>query len=206
MSLRRALKKPNSESLTKIITSRVLEMTRCIKLATLNIHCYLSNFLRTKTDEEIDAYFGRFTDKNLFNDFFFGVCWTERSGYELYPEIKTLCDRYGVRAPKIAENTGNLVNYASQTYFTNFKNNIWQHAYQRLKRFFSMHTCDKDMIYDTLHFLFNTDSDKIPNENLIEAIRIQLKPMRFGNGKGYFHGMNSSKWFKYVPVYMRLQK
>lgn len=49
-------------------------------------------------------------------------------------------------------------------------------------------------------------STKTPTENIIEAIRTELRPIRFGDGNGCSFGMEGLlRTFKYVSLLMRLQ-
>lgn len=173
MSLRRGLKDENKDKIREIITTRVLEMTKCSKLAALNVHCHFNHLLRTKSDVEIHTYFDRVIDRNFFDDFYRGVTLAghneldiENSGYILYLPISRMCQTYGVRAPNI-EGFGNIVNFASQMFSTNFKNNIWMHAKTRIKRICYAHSRDKQAVNATMHYLFFKKSRKRPNENIL---------------------------------------
>lgn len=202
-----------SEVLKNVITSRVCITTKCIKLAALNIHCTLSDIVQNQTDHQINEYFGQYVDRNFFDDFFRGIEWigrdpveVENSGYILHRRINSLCQNYNV-TPVTIRSFSNIINYASQTYHTNFKNNIWMHAKSRIKMFCKAHNRNKKIVNDTVHYLFYTNSTKIPNAQIINAIRRDLRPNQFNidNEKGYFMNINSSKWFTFVPMFMRLQ-
>lgn len=211
MSLNRGLRSEIvNDPFKNAIENRVLIMTKCIILAALNIHCFLSHLLATESDDVVTEYFTQIIDKNFFKDFYRGVTWIgqddeaiRNSGFKLHLPISHMCRRYNVTAPDLT-GFGNIVQYAFQMYYTNFYNNIWMHARSRMKKFCKAHQNDKEIVKDTLHYLFYTTSDRTPDPNIIERIRTELRPIGFGDGKGYFFGMEK-KWFKYVPLFMRLQ-
>lgn len=73
MSLKCGLKAENDGgkiTLKEIVTTRVLEMTNCEKLASLNVRCYLSHLIKTKSDEEVNEYLDRVIDRKFFDDFY----------------------------------------------------------------------------------------------------------------------------------------
>lgn len=91
MSFRKGLK---NNDLKEIITVRVLEMSKAIKLASLNVHLHFSDIMKYKSDAEIDEFFKQYVDKIFFNDCFHGVrCIGEENaqnmGYYLHHSIDT---------------------------------------------------------------------------------------------------------------------
>lgn len=209
MSLRRACKDPE---LTKKIGEWSIEMTKCSKLATLNIHCELNQILQSGDNSAIDKFFGQFVDKNFFVDYFRGTQMIgvnpQYSGYTLNEKVRQLCLKYLIEAPVIGS-FGNVVEYAAQKQWTNMQTNICYHAKSRIKKFIVIHqhlfNLDKTAINDTLHYLFYSTSEKLPDPRIITAIEEKLRPVNFGSGKGYFYGIQS-KWFQYVPLFWRLQR
>lgn len=83
-------------------------------------------------------------------------------------------------------------------------NSVCVYAYTRIRKFFYAQTRSMKRIYGTLHFLFNFNTEKTPDATLINAIKRELNPVDFGDGRGYFNDMQS-KWYRYVLM-LALQK
>lgn len=213
MSLRKGLKCDDQHVKAKITTAiehRVLTMTKCFILAALNIHCFLSDLIAMENDDKVTAYFTQVIDKNFFKDFFRGTTWIgqddstiRNSGFNLHLPINHMCRRYGITAPDLT-GFGNIVQYMFQMYFTNFKNNIWMHGYSRMNRFCKAHQHQAKLVKDTMHYLFKKNSNKMPDPHIIAQIQTCLRPIKFGDGRGYFVDIEAS-WWKFVPLFMRLQ-
>lgn len=60
---------PEHARVHQIIENLVVEMTKCAKLASLNIHFKFCDAL-TKTEDEIDAYFSKRADNFFFKQSF----------------------------------------------------------------------------------------------------------------------------------------
>lgn len=195
----------NKSELRNEIERIVIEMTKIMKGGSLNVHVSLNRLFHTGTRKEIEDEFKKHVDRNFFDDYFRGMTMLDgtRDGYILDPKVRELCEKYAIEAPQI-ESIGNMFNFSSQKYRTNFMNNICVHAYSRIRKYFYSKIRSKKRVYDTLHFLFHHDSEKTPDETLIEAL-IQLRPINFNNnGAGYFNDMEK-KWYQYVPLFMELQ-
>lgn len=206
-SLRKSCKDDDGK-LRQEIERIVIEMTRTLKAGSLNLHVSLYHLFNTGTRNQIETEFKTHVGKNdqFFSDYFRGLQMIndEYTGYILNPTVKRLCLEYEISPPKI-QGIGNVYNYSIKKYHINFMNNICIHAYNRIRKFFYARTRCKKRIYDTLHYLFHTTSGKTPDMALINAIKWELQPIDFGNGLGYFFGMDS-KWYRYVPMFMALQK
>lgn len=72
---------PEHARVHQIIENLVVEMTKCAKLASLNIHFKFCDAL-TKTEDEIDAYFSKRADK-----FFFHTVFPCHKTYEIMLDI-----------------------------------------------------------------------------------------------------------------------
>ncbi|XP_031616702.1 uncharacterized protein LOC116336741 [Contarinia nasturtii] len=186
-------------------------MTRCYILGALNLHYFTSDHFKRSTDEQIEAFYTQFVDNFFFRDWFYGVQFIEHafndareSGYRLCYGIWYYCQKYGVRAPVIG-GFGNVVEYAVQMFYTNYKNNICMHAHSRIRKFFTHQNASKAQIDDTMDFLFKQNSNCVPDLDLMWELENTLKPIRFDDGKGYFFAMESN-WFKYIPIFLNLQQ
>lgn len=61
-----------------------------------------------------------------------------------------------------------------------------------------------------MHLLY-TNSEAVPNEGIVYAINQHLQPPDFeaNNTRGYFsnfHMKSDARWFRYVPLFVRLQR
>lgn len=213
-SARKGLKKNRdmkTDEFARLIDIYVLEMTRCFILGTLNIHYDTNDRFKNDTEKEIEKFYSQFVNKNFFRNWFFGVKFIEhafndarKSGYTLCYGVWYYCQKYGVRAPLI-ESFGNVVEYAAQMFYTNYKNNICMHARSRIRKFFTHQNKSKAHIDDTIDYLFKENSDCVPDLDLMWELEHTLRPIRFGDGKGYFFAMKEN-WFKYVPIFLNLQR
>lgn len=93
----------------------------------------------------------------------------------------------------------NSIVFAAKQYETSFNNNIWMHAYVRVKRFLKNFTENKTVVYRTLDFLFNRNSKNDTNPHLIRMMELSLgyDGERFLDVK--------SKPHKYLKFFYRLQ-
>ena len=187
-----------------------IEMTKCLKIGSLNLHVASYELHKNGTQEEIKQHFNdpkAVTSDCYFFDYFRGAQMIDDTvtGYILHPIIKQFCQAYGVTNPDIV-GIGNAFNFPVQKYYTNYKNSVCVHAYNRIRKFFYSRTQSKKRIYDTLHYLFHRNSAKTPDQTLVNAIKSELHPIDFeGNESGYFAFMED-KWYRYVPMFMHLQR
>lgn len=209
-SLKNSLRGSENEivSLRDEIERNVIEMTKTLKAGCTNLHVSLYSLYNTGTRQEIEKEFKECIGKNdqFFSDYFRGLLMIDGmyAGYKLHPTVKRLCNEYAVNPPHI-NGIGNMYNYCIKKYHVNFMNSICVHAYNRIRKFCYTKTRSKKRVYDTLHYLFHYQSEKIPDAALLEAIEHELKPIDFGDGAGYFTNMES-RWYRYVPMFMELQK
>lgn len=198
----------------------VIVMTKFAKLGSLHVHFEFMRIMATKTPEEIVDYFDRSANRNFFTPFFRAtqlIGMTDDqiqangniSHLVLNPAFKQMCERKGIAAPVIA-GYSSVINYATQLYHTNSKNNIWMHARSRMKWFCQYFTNNKTTINNTLHYLFFVTSDKVPDRTIVDAIRHVLQPIDFHRGgRGYFARFkmeDDDLWLRYVPLFIRLQR
>lgn len=69
----------------------------------------------------------------------------------------------------------NLFIDSANQYSTIFHNNIWMHAYTRLRKFFKHFESDSGKIYRTLAYLFETNTTKIPDGELLKKLQTELQ-------------------------------
>lgn len=103
-----------------------------------------------------------------------------------------------------------MVDLISQ-YETAFKNNLKVHGYSRMRKFFK--TCvmydengeivpiEDPAIRDTLAFLFNRESDALPDQGLLLVLRLDLH----WTGEKLID-IDSAQYFKHVEIFYRLQR
>lgn len=97
----------------------------------------------------------------------------------------------------------NLIVFAVQQYKTVFVNNVWMHMYNRIRKFFNTE-CPKTKSYETLDWLFNSESEYLPDPILIGALRIHLD---YGRNAGLERFCNLKKnWYKHLPLLYKLQR
>lgn len=214
-TIKRSLKATINKNLEQIVSERlrqeigriVIEMTKVLKGGCTNLHVSLFHLFNTGTRREIEVEFKKHMDSNhlFFSDYFRGLSMIrgEREGYILNPTVQRLCVQYAIDPPDI-EGIGNMYNFSIKKYHVNFMNNICTHAYTRMRKFFYAQSRNKKRIYDTLHYLFHTTSEKRPDPVLIESVR-DLQPIDFGNGRGYFFAIEKH-WYRFVPMFMAIQR
>lgn len=85
---------------------------------------------------------------------------------------------------------------------TNFHNNLFIHAYKRIRRFLYNFCSDKVVVYQTLDTLFTKNSKYKPNYGLIDVMKNELTY----DGLGFFELTNKQKYIKYIKFFYNLQK
>lgn len=105
----------------------------------------------------------------------------------------------------------NLMNHLIKQLKTAFTNNIKMHAYNRLRKFFKTFITvnrrgeavhfENDVIKNTLKFLFNEETDALPNQTLLELLRNYLG----WNGQTLFD-VYTDKYYRHVELFYRLQR
>lgn len=192
-----------------LITKNVISITKFLKLGSLNVLCFYNNLVQNGTDDEINNFFRQKVDKNFFDDYFRGmdrdsIASPNANGFKLFPAIRTLCQKYEVNAPSTTGLTNSL-KFGMQQFYTCFENNMWMHAYSRMKRFLLHINSDRKKVHSTLEHLFKEKSSCKPDQDLLDAIVAILRPIDWTGGKGYFFGMKSN-WHKFIPLFIRLQR
>lgn len=94
----------------------------------------------------------------------------------------------------------NQVKSLCYQYEINFRNNIWMHAWNRLNSFFKIFEKQHNIRYDTLHYLFVTNSTKQPSQLLINEMEHYLDY----NGERLTN--MRSQYFKYIRIFYKLQR
>lgn len=218
----------NALAFKRELETRVIEMTKCMKLGSLNVHCSLMHEMHNNAAQPnlICRFFDVPLNKHSFNHYFRGVqhlrdpAQRARSGYELYEDLERWAVRHHVAAPQV-EGYGNVFSDATSMYYTNFCNNIWMHAKSRMRKFFYMafwpdqqQRPTKPEVEQTLRYLFYDDVaiNAQPSQRMLDAFQDQLlTPNGYGQPRrgyrGYFWNMKTdANWFKFVPIFMRLQE
>lgn len=214
-----------AEAFRTMITEQVLNMTRIMKLGSLNLHLCLRELMSSNDDEQIEAHFIKRVDQQFFGNFFRAItensmekfkkqeeeetnedCLTVHKKVKVYSKLKQFMDTYDVPYPKSGEFYENSYQHAMIQYMTNFENNIAMHAWSRMQKFLFLYCHDRDQVIATLKYLFyeDHDEDKV-NWDLIEAIKEHLKPIEFGTGAAYFYNIRE-RWYRTVPMFMIIQR
>lgn len=110
----------------------------------------------------------------------------------------------------------NLLVFAAKQYTTVFNNNIWMHAYARIRRFLHHFDKDKRRVYKTLDYLFNENNrfqaDSTLLDKLVEHLEydgerfltIKTDPQKYIRLFYYlqrFNEMFGFRNFNLVPIY-----
>lgn len=111
--------------------------------------------------------------KIIFLDYFYALKKGGLSKYELDIEYKSLRGRH-LKDLHDGSYRSNIFCFAARQYETVFVNNIWIHAYKRLRNFLRRFGENAKAVYETLDFLFTQKSKHKPNANLINMMKIHL--------------------------------
>lgn len=238
MSLRRGMRHLNAPtgsidllnalSVKQQIDRVVIEMTKCMKLGSLSVHCCLMEKMCTGNAQQIRQFFNRpGMNKDSFTRYFRGVqhlhdaATRAKKNYILYDDenpngskFQRWCNTNGIRAPDV-EGLGHIFDEASQLYYTCFRNNIWMYAKQRMRKFcyMVMQRPNKAEVERTLrHLFYSTGTAVQPNADIMQAFRNLLRTISYNatnnnnNYRGYFFGMSGhARWFKFVPLFLRIE-
>lgn len=141
---------------------------------------------------------GNFDQVN-FLDYYYPLMKTKRSKYIIdhdYAALREIMPLYD------SSFRSNLFVDSSNQYAVIFHNNIWMHAYNRLRRFFKEFEKDNSKIYKTLSYLFEKNSTKTPDELLLD----KLKTILHWNEEKFDKIKLKSKYWDYIPLFYNLQR
>lgn len=148
------------------------------------------------------AYFP--TEPIRFKKYFNDLCYSRRNGYKVHPDYEYSTIRpdhlpwYHIYAQR-----SNIVTYLSNQ-LTQFKNNLKEHPWHRLRRFFNCFEYNGEPftpleITNTLKYLLNEPTDEhreaIPNDILLKGLRA------YGwNGEKYETRLEESNTFSVFTI------
>lgn len=95
----------------------------------------------------------------------------------------------------------NLFRASANQYEVIFHNNIWMHAYNRLRKFFKFEP-DKKKVYRTLSYLFQAKSEEIPDTGLLQVLKEKLS----WNGQKLDQIKNRKLFWSCLPLFYNLQR
>lgn len=150
-----------------------------------------------------------------FLDYFYALCDKSKAKYDMDLAYKSIRGEY-ISKKYNHSYRSNLLVFAAKQYETIFSNNIWMHAYTRLRRFLYQFEKNKTVVYQMLDFLFNQNSKYSLNMDLYKIMREHLKfsGCRFLHIKEYplahlrffynlqrYNEQNELKNFSLIPIY-----
>lgn len=192
--------KESKEQIKQAIDRRVICATRIAGLGSL----YTLYTIYSSIEHGDFEFFKRDPKKVLekcFNSFL-----PSSSIYSVEDDFKQLIDKYSVQWPE-CRLLSNITKYVIDEYRVNFENNIKLHGQKRVKLYFSVCGVEttKKEIEETIRFMFDDESDAVPNKRLIHAIPNIAELGELGidiNKRGFFAHM---KWFTSVLVFVSMQ-
>ena len=180
------------------INKQVIEMSNFVIEASIYCHYKLNTYLlQGKVDVLLQS-------SRFILDMFYELKQKSKAKYQLEPDYEFIRNDYNLNKYKVV--CGNSMNFLATQYETILKNNIWMHAYSRIRKFFKnatkvdTHVYTPTVIYQTLDTLFNKKSQHSTNEYLIELLKNELQ-FDIGN----FHDIEKYP-LKYIPLFYNLQK
>lgn len=205
----------------------VLDMTKCTKLASLDVHCCLNDA------QQIRRFFVRRSDKHLMDAHSRGVQHLHDANYnnnryELYEPLQDLAVEHGVAEPNVR---GYHDIFHRCIHYTCFRNNIWMHAKQRMWKFCHLTFVwplqqqqqqqqqarpTKPEVVRTLRYLFYNDDRSAavqPSQTILDEFRNRLlipNGLQVSRNRAEYHGYfwqmkEHVNWYYYVPIFLRLQ-
>lgn len=232
-----------SHSMLKKIQAHVKSLIVLNVLGRLNVRCTVLEIYHGDRNKMIE-HFTQTMNKNSFGKYFRSVQekymnpnaqtsgGREMTNVEIHPTVQKYYNEYNVNWPS-TERMGGILDYAAQSFTTEFKNAICVHSYRRIKNFLTMMLKENDFsdkdgaVYRTLKFLFgkrskddeyevdvSDDDDSYsdtgdidgPHTGLIDLFVQILCPINFSDGgSDYFKSMHR-QWYINVPLFLRLQE
>lgn len=171
----------DADELIDVITNAVKVTTRVERLASLYAHWDI-----TKTVLENEFNCGII--KDMFKVDFNAAKYYEsmqisakKCKHEIHRDFLALLEKNNVQIPNVA-GIGQCIKYAFQAYARVFQTNINTHMYSRIRKYFKSlidykKKENRQIVYSTLHFLFNAASDKIPLNDLLISYKKDAKPV-----------------------------
>lgn len=169
------------------IQKDVTEMSALIVEASVHIHYSLMKRWAA----------GDFSKVN-FLDYYYPLMQKKKDKYKLDPDYEQL--RVSMPLYDSAFRSNIFVDSAKQ-YAVIFHNNIWMHAYNRLRRFFKPEP-DKRKVYQTLSYLFETKSAHLPDDILLERLKTELD----WNGEKLDKLKLKDRFWDSMPLFYNLQR
>lgn len=159
------------------INDTVPLITKSIKLGSLHLHFCLFELVKYGTIQEIEQEFlAKFNSSKYFGPM---KKTRIRCRYEINERFEYYMLAHDVRPPELS-NCTQVHTFAVQEYERNFKTNIKTHAWNRTKRLFDYYSGVEKDKYNTLEYLFDKDSDIVPNAYVLSLLRTYdevLKPL-----------------------------
>ena len=144
------------------------------------------------------------SSKNIFMDLFYHLKQKSKDKYQLNTDYELLRIKNNLSKYNVV--CSNSMIFLATQYETILKNNIFMHAYNRIRKFFKNHTKQESdiytptIIYKTLDVLFNKKSTNKANEYLLQLLKTIL---HFDMDNFYDI---EQKPLKYIPLFFNLQK
>lgn len=143
-----------------LVFSAIQRDVEAISALTIEVSIYMH--YKLYKDWASDVY-----EKIKFLDYFYALKKGSNSKFDLDHEYKSIRGRQLKDTPD-GSNRLNWFYFAARQYETIFVNNIWIHAYKRLRTFLNRFEEDKKAVYETLGFLDAKDSKNTPNATLLQ--------------------------------------
>lgn len=141
------------------------------------------------------------TEKIDFLDGFYRLSYGNSAKNEMDRRYERLRKRAGMTKKHDTSYRQNQVRFMARQYETNFVNNLWMHAWNRLNAFFKHFEADHSVRYATLHHLFVSNSERVPSQRLLSDMEEQL-------GHTYGHRLTNFRheYFTHIKLMYRLQR
>lgn len=119
-------------------------------------------------------------------------------------EYKQLRDKYGIELLD-GKYLTQQITYIEQLFTTITHNNFWVHAESRLRKFFKYYIPnDKTIVNDTIDYVLNKDSVRVPNETLISKA---VEELGYDREQRLFRLKDEKKKFHlYFKLFFKLQQ
>lgn len=143
------------------------------------------------------------TEPYDFLPFYYDLLHGSKSKYDLDLEYASLRNTHLAQEHRLYDRRyrSNLFVAEAAQFATIFHNNLWMHAYNRLRTFFYRFTSDKAMVYQTLDYLFTEDSTHQPSPLLIANAQLYLD---YDTDMRFYDITAKDKYHKYIEFYYRL--
>lgn len=169
------------------IQEDVREMSSLIVESSIYIHYVLMKRWKDENFESLN-----------FLDLFYHLMQKKKAKYTIdyeYEKLRITMPLYD------SSYRPNIYRDACNQYETIFHNNMWMHSYNRLRRYFKFET-DRKRVYKTLSYLFSSNSKEIPDEELLNRMRIDLD----WNGEKFDKIQNKKLYWSSMKLFYNLQR